>query len=246
MDSLTANLMVSPQIIKTCLPESAAASALKITCGLRKIGPRKPMWRSRVLSPEAIRAVQSLKLANSPDRLAEVLNTKFSRLLKADLLDTISELQRQNELQLALQVFDFARKENWYEPNLSLFSDMIMMLGKNGMVEMAEHLFFGLEREGLRPDTRTYTEMIGAYFRVNMVNKAMEIYDSMKASGCTPDKLTFIILLRNLEKAGEKELVATVKKDCVSYIEFPERFFHEIERTHAGSDMIVPTRNQKS
>lgn len=75
-----------------------------ITCGLRN-GPRKPMWRTRVLSTEAIQAVQSLKLAqNSPSKLDQVFSTKLSRLLKADLEDTLAELQRQNEFNLALKV----------------------------------------------------------------------------------------------------------------------------------------------
>jgi len=37
--------------------------------------------------------------------------------------------------------------------------------------------------------------------QVGMIEKAMETYESMKASGCAPDRLTFMILIRNLEKA---------------------------------------------
>lgn len=77
---------------------------VKTVCGLRN-GPRKPMWRSRVLSSEAIQAVQSVKLAKSADKLEEMLKNKLSRLLKADVLDTLNELQRQNEVHLALKVF---------------------------------------------------------------------------------------------------------------------------------------------
>lgn len=63
------------------------------------------MWRTRVLSTEAIQAVQSLKLAQkSPSRLEQVFSNKLSRLLKADLLDVLAELQRQNESDLALKV----------------------------------------------------------------------------------------------------------------------------------------------
>ncbi|XP_071938641.1 protein THYLAKOID ASSEMBLY 8-like, chloroplastic isoform X4 [Coffea arabica] len=182
-------------------------SRLKVTCGSRKIGPRKPMWRSRVLSPEAIQAVQSLKLAKSPGKLAEVFANRISRLMKADLLDTLYELQRQNEVELALQV-------------------------NSSNIEMAEQLFGELEKEGLRPDTRTYTEMIGAYFRIKMIEKAMESNESMKGSGCVPDKLTFRILIKNLEKTGKKELIATVKKDCLSYIKYPEKFLEEVEKTY--------------
>lgn len=77
-----------------------------ITCGLRG-GTKKPLWKSRVLSTEAIQAVHSLKLANSNSKLHHVLSTRLSRLLKADLLDTLAELQRQNEFQLALKDLGF-------------------------------------------------------------------------------------------------------------------------------------------
>ncbi|KZV18497.1 pentatricopeptide repeat-containing protein-like [Dorcoceras hygrometricum] len=184
---------------------SQARRTPRIVCGLRN-GPRKPLWRKHVLSTEAIQAVQSLKLAQDCSKLEHVFNTKVCRLLKDDLLDTLAELQRQNELDLALQVFNFVRKEVWYAPDLSLFNQMIRILGKNKMIDMAERLFADLRNEGLEPDTRTFTEMIGAYFKVEQVNKAMDAYELMKASGCNPDKLTFTILIRNLEKAAEAKV----------------------------------------
>jgi chitinase len=78
---------------------------------------------------------------------------------------------------------------------------MILLLGKNELIEMAEELFSELKKEGLEPNTRAFAEMIGAYMQVGMIEKAMETYESMKASGCAPDRLTFMILIRNLEKA---------------------------------------------
>lgn len=188
------------------------------------------MWKSRVLSTEAIQAVQSLKLAKSPDKLEQIFSSRISRLLKADLLDTLTELKRQNELDLALKVFEFLRKEVWYEPDLSLFSDMILMFGKNKLISMVEELFSELKKEGLEPDTRAYTELIGAYLQVDMIEKAMETYESMKTSGCAPDKLTLTILIRNLESAGEEELAASVKKDCSEYLDSPKKFLKEVER----------------
>ncbi|GFQ04388.1 pentatricopeptide repeat-containing protein at1g62350 [Phtheirospermum japonicum] len=203
---------------------------LRIVCGLRN-GPRKLMWRSRVLSTEAIQAVQSLKLAqNSSSKLDHVFSAKINRLLKADLLDTFAELQRQNELNLALKVFNFMRKEHWYVPDLSLFNDMLMMFGKNKMIEMVEKILLELRNEGLEPDARTYTELIGAYFKVEMVNKAMETYEQMKASGYEPDKLTLTILIRNLETAGGEAMSETIKKECAKYFDYPDKFLEEVER----------------
>lgn len=192
-----------------------------------------------MLSTEAIQAVQCLKLAQNSSKLEHVFSTKISRLLKDDLLDTLAELQRQNELDLALKVFDFVRKEVWYAPDLSMFNQMIMMLGKNKMIEMVERLFVELKNEGLEPDTRTFTEMIGAYFKVEKVNKAMDAYELMKTSGCDPDKLALTILIRNLEKAGERTLSAAVKKECAKCFDYPEKFIEEVGRTYPKRKSIV-------
>ncbi|CAL9156189.1 pentatricopeptide repeat-containing protein At1g62350 [Musa acuminata AAA Group] len=203
----------------------------RIRCGLR--GERKPLWRGRVMSTEAIQAVQALKLANSSSssrRIEGVLDARVGRLLKADQIAVLAELRRQNEWQLALQVFAFIRKEVWYKPELSLYSDMIFMLGKNKLIGLAEELFSELQKEGLQPDTRACTEMIGAFLQVDMVEKAMDVYKSMKELGCSPDKLTLTILIRNLEKVGLEDLASDVRKDCAEYMDFPEKFLKEVDK----------------
>jgi hypothetical protein len=73
------------------------------------------LWRAKRLSTEAIQVIQSLKLArSSTPRLEEVFNSKLSRLLKTDLLDTLAVLQNQNELDLALKVNKRKEKEKCY------------------------------------------------------------------------------------------------------------------------------------
>ncbi|XP_031478936.1 pentatricopeptide repeat-containing protein At1g62350-like [Nymphaea colorata] len=211
---------------------SPGKTGMVVWCSLRG-GPRRPLWRGRVMSTETIQAVQSLKLAkHSPDKLASVFGSSIGRLIKSDLLATLAELQRQNEFELAIMVFDFLRKESWYRPDLSLYSDMLFMLGKNKLVEMAEELFAELKSEGLGPDTRAYTEMIGAFLQAGMVDKAMEAYRLMKEGGCEPDKLTLTILIRNLEKMGDKQLALDVKKECAEYMDFPQRFLKKVGRDY--------------
>ncbi|WOL00905.1 pentatricopeptide repeat-containing protein [Canna indica] len=203
----------------------------RIYCGLRGSGERKSLWRGRVMSTEAIQAVQAIKFAKSSSSsrsIDNVLDARVGRLLKADQIAVLAELRRQNEWELALQVFAFIRKEFSYKPELSMYSDMIFMLGKNKLIECAEELFSELQEEGLQPDTRVYNEMIGAFLQVNMVEKAMDTYKSMKESGCNPDKLTLTILIRNLENIGLDDLASDVKKDCDKYIDAPEKFLEEV------------------
>ncbi|KAF9617612.1 hypothetical protein IFM89_037675 [Coptis chinensis] len=211
------------------LEKTGSVSKTRIYSGLR-VGPRKPLWRSRILSTEAIQVVQSLKLAKDTSKLEQVFSNKLTRLLKTDILDTLAELRRQNEWELAYKVFVYVKNEIWYKPDLALYCDMIYLFGKNNMIQKAQEFFFELKNQGLVPDTRTYTEMIGAFLQVGNVGKAMGMYNAMKECGCVPDKLTLTILIRNLEKVGEGELVEVVKKDCVEYVECPEKFLEEVGR----------------
>ncbi|CAH9080541.1 unnamed protein product [Cuscuta europaea] len=205
------------------------ASSVKVVCGLRN-RPRKPLWRSRVLSTEAIQAVHSIKLAAAtPNKLEQIFKDQVSRLLKRDLLDALTELQRQNEVDLAVKVFNHARKEVWYVPDLSMYNDMLLLLGKNKLIEMVELLFHELKKEGLKPNTRTYTEVMGAYFKVGMVEKGIETYELLKESGCVPDKLALQIMLRNLK---DTKLEERLKRECEEYLDFPQKFLEESQRKY--------------
>ncbi|KAJ6831475.1 pentatricopeptide repeat-containing protein-like isoform X1 [Iris pallida] len=213
--------------------KSSSCFSSSICCGLRG-GARKPLWRGKTLSIEAIQAIQALKLARSSPstRTKDVFQTRIERLIKADLVDVLNDLQRQNEWEIALEVFAFIQNEVWYKPDPELYSDMIFMLGKNKLIEIAEQLFSKLKEEGLQPDTRVYTEMIGAYLRAGMVDKGMDTYRLMKETGCNPDKLTLTILIRNLEKTGEQHLASAVRKDCEKYVDYPDRFLEEVNRKY--------------
>ncbi|KAL1298349.1 hypothetical protein HN51_042722 [Arachis hypogaea] len=201
---------------------------IKINCGLRASYKKKPP--SKVISKEAIQVIQALKLAkSSPQKIDQILKERFTRLLKDDVLDVLSELQRQNYLDLSLKVFELIREEEGYGTMLSLYSDMIMFLGRRKMIEEAEGIFCGVMERGLRPDTRMHTEMIGAYIQVGMMEKAMEIYSSMKELGCKPDRLTFMILIRNLEKVGDKEMAEALKEECFQFVDYPDKFIQEVE-----------------
>lgn len=105
---------------------------------------------------------------------------------------------------------------------------------------MAEELFSEIMEKGLKGDTRMYNEMIGAYLQVGMTEKAMDMYKLMKASGCAPDKLTFTILIRNLEKAGQLELAETLKNECADYVESPEKFIQELQQKHVRFQTYSP------
>ncbi|GLJ11633.1 hypothetical protein SUGI_0173300 [Cryptomeria japonica] len=183
---------------------------------------RGPLWRGRLLSNEAIQAVQALRRAKKDThKLENAFQTKIARLLKKDLLSVLGELQRQDQCDLALQVFETVRKEMWYKPSLYLYADMITMLGRNKLIENVEALLVVMQQEGLRPDTRVCTEIIGSFLQVGMVDSAMKTFELMKQTECHPDKSTFTVLFKGLKGLGELELSDAVKEECVQYLGEP-------------------------
>ncbi|KAK2425114.1 pentatricopeptide repeat-containing protein, mitochondrial [Trifolium repens] len=195
-----------------------------------------------VISKESVQVIQALKLAkNSDEKLNQVLKLRLLRLLKADVLDVLAELQRQNQLHLSLKVFEFIindEEAGYAELLLTLYSDTILLLAKNKMIETVEEMFNRVVEKGLKPDTRFFNEMIGAYLQVGNTEKAMDFYRSMKDSGCLPDELTFTILIRSLLKNGEHELVETLKKESFDYVNAPGKFVQKVQQTHPKKKRI--------
>ncbi|KAI6668423.1 hypothetical protein NL676_013563 [Syzygium grande] len=151
------------------------------------------------------------------------------QIWKFDLLNALAELKRRKRGQFGPQDSSYRSlstqsEEEWYDTDLALRCDMIQLLGKNKMVALAEVVFSGLLKEQIELDTRAYAEMLGAYLRADMIEKAMQTYEKMKAAGRAPNEFTMMILIRNLEKAGEKDLVEFVKRDCVEYLDSPKKF----------------------
>ncbi|CAM6081932.1 unnamed protein product [Calypogeia fissa] len=171
----------------------------------KKEQPRGSLWKTRsVISKETVQAVHELKRSKSNKaELAKVFQTRIPRLLKMDLLATLSELQRQNEIDLALQVFDIVRKEIWYKPDQFLYRAMMDALGRSRRIHDLEKKFQELQDEGIKPEVPIYRELVGAYVRAHMLPEAMEVHAKMVEVGCGDDMLS----LRFIEMGKEKEAV---------------------------------------
>eukprot|EP00252_Welwitschia_mirabilis_P021706 TRINITY_DN5642_c0_g1_i1.p1 TRINITY_DN5642_c0_g1~~TRINITY_DN5642_c0_g1_i1.p1 ORF type:complete len:265 (-),score=49.07 TRINITY_DN5642_c0_g1_i1:900-1694(-) len=183
---------------------------------------RGPLWRGRVLSSEAIQAVRSLKRAKGdPQKLHQTLTSDLSRLLKKDLLSVFQELQRQDLCDLLFPVFEAVRKESWYKPDLTLYAGLIETFGRNNLMDKVESCLREMQKEGLQPDSRIFTATIGAFLNMGLVESALQTFQLMKQTECYPDKLTFLVLIKGLEKLGNLELAEAVMKESIQYLQEP-------------------------
>eukprot|EP00250_Pteridium_aquilinum_P024189 c2859_g1_i1 orf=511-1287(-) len=197
--------------------------------------PRAPIWRGRLLSNEALRVVQELKRARASGddaRLSTVLKSKAVRLLKFDMLAVLTELQRQNECELALKIFDIVRKEFWYEPDEALFSLLVVTLARNERIEEVDKLYTLAAEEGLQPSVRFYTEVLSAQVGAGNLQKAVEVYDELRKAGFAPCDPAYGILRKGLVSNGDFKLADELEKEYKEFYAVVPDYKEEADVEH--------------
>ncbi|CAA6658354.1 unnamed protein product [Spirodela intermedia] len=196
-------LISSPTSEASSRLPSAAAPQLR----LRPFGrpyhdgrPRGPLWRGKkLIGKEALFVILGLKRFKDDDeKLQKFIRSHVLRLLKMDMIAVLNELERQEEVDLALTIFKVIQGESWYKPDVYLYKDLIVALAKRKKMEQAMEVWGSLKGEGLFPDSQTYAEVIRGFLRHGSPADAMNIYEDMKSSPEPPEELPFRILLKGL------------------------------------------------
>ncbi|KAL5576476.1 hypothetical protein UlMin_018175 [Ulmus minor] len=210
---MATSLNPNPTFLKMPYPKpkpnvTTTTSYIPIRCGPRD--NRGPLVKGRVLSIEAIQAIQTLKRAqrSDPTNLSAAASRTLSRLLKADLIATLKELLRQDQCALALQVFAAVRSE--YQPELSIYADLVTALSRNGMTEDIDRLIFDLEKQvvGIQCDDKAMKRFVRAVIGSGSRESTVRIYGLLKSSGWRSggflvDDFLVKALSKGLRKHGE-------------------------------------------
>lgn len=187
--------------------------------------PRGPLWRGKkLIGKEALFVILGLKrVKHDEEKLAQFIKKHVLRLLKLDLIAVLTELERQEEVSLALKVFRVMQKQDWYEADVYLYKDLIMALARTKRMDDVMQLWDDMKKDNLFPDSQTYTEIIRGFLRDGSPADAMNIYEDMLQSPDPPEELPFRILLKGL--LPHPLLRNKVKKDFEEL--FPERSVYD-------------------
>ncbi|XP_047310995.1 protein THYLAKOID ASSEMBLY 8, chloroplastic [Impatiens glandulifera] len=194
-------------------------TSLLIRCGPR--GNRGPLVKGRVLSIEAIHAVQALKRAHrsdDPSKLQEILSKTLVRLIKADLIAAFNELLRQDRFDLAIEVFSVVRAESWYETNLGLYADLVSAMARKGMTDDIDRLMDELEMEGKIPcEDKGLARLVKALMAAERKESTVRIYQMMRKSGWglngPADEYVAKVLTEGLRRFGEERLAFEIDSE---------------------------------
>ncbi|PHT39407.1 Pentatricopeptide repeat-containing protein [Capsicum baccatum] len=187
--------------------------------------PRGSLWRGKkLIGKEALYVILGLRRFKSDEeKLDKFVKVHVLRLLKMDMIAVLNELERQQEVSLAVKVFWVIQKQAWYQPDVYLYKDLIIALARQRKMDDAMKLWESMRKEDLFPDSQTFTEVIRGFLRDGSPADAMNIFEDMKKSPYPPEELPFRILLKGL--LPHPLLRNRVKQDFEEI--FPDRHIYD-------------------
>lgn len=177
-----------------------------------------------MIGKEALFVISGLKrFKDDEEKLNKFVKSHVKRLLKMDMIAVLTELERQEEVEMALKVFRIIQKEPWYKPDVYMYKDLIISLAKSKKMEVAMQVWENMRKDELFPDSQAYAEVIRGFLQYGSPADAMNIYEDMKNSPDPPEELPFRILLKGL--LPHPLLRNRVKQDFEEM--FPERHIYD-------------------
>lgn len=174
-----------------CRPFSSSSSGI----------PALSLWRGKkkIMGREGLLVVKELKrLKKDSERVKKFMKTHVARLLKSDLLAVLAEFQRQDEIFLALKIFDAVRKEIWYKPDMFLYKDMLITLARNRKGEEAMQIWKDMKAENIHVDQHTYADIIRTFLDHESPSEAINLYEEMRQYPDLPLELPYRVILKGL------------------------------------------------
>ncbi|KAM0848574.1 hypothetical protein ACQ4PT_054288 [Festuca glaucescens] len=235
-----ASLLFLPHTARTPTPRAATPrprAAGTVTCGPRD--NRGPLQRGRSLSTEAIHAVQSLKRLTAADRSPSAArgaaSASLGRLLRADLLTAMAELQRQGHWTLALAALHVARAEPWYRPDPELYATFVSSAPTSdpaagaAVDALVEAFLEEKERGGGRgavpsegpwegEDVYKLTRLVRALVAKGRARAAWRVYEAaVRRGGLEVDEYMYRVMAKGMKRLGLEAEAAEVEADFAEW-----------------------------
>ncbi|XP_050230723.1 protein THYLAKOID ASSEMBLY 8, chloroplastic [Mercurialis annua] len=215
--SLHKNLIfLPPKTLSKTLTTTTTATVIR--CGSGPRSNRGPLVKGRILSKEAILAVQSLKRSynkSPPSNLPDL-----TRLLKSDLSAILKELLRQDLCLLALHVLTILRSEFSDQIDLNLYGEVISALTRNKLEGDIDRLIDDLGKdEGkiMWESDRGFLRVVRGVVDADRKESTVKIVQMLRRSGCgdtwPADAYIVGVLSKGLRRMGEEVLADEVDKE---------------------------------
>eukprot|EP00850_Spirogloea_muscicola_P003855 SM000016S01843 [mRNA] locus=s16:152197:163345:- [translate_table: standard] len=124
------------------------------------------------------------------------------RLTLQDFSLIFREFAQRGDSQRALRLFKYMQRQQWCKPNEHVYTIMIGIMGRDGLVDKASELFEDMPRSGVPWNVYSFTALINAYGRNGLYDWSLDLLARMKHERVAPNLITYNTVLNACAKGG--------------------------------------------
>ncbi|KAJ7956304.1 Pentatricopeptide repeat-containing protein [Quillaja saponaria] len=144
------------------------------------------------------------KLSSLPPRgsIARCLDSFKNKLSLNDFALVFKEFAQRGDWQRSLRLFKYMQRQIWCKPNEHIYTIMISLLGREGLLDKCSELFDEMPSQGVVRSVFSYTAVINAYGRNGQYNTSLELLEKMKRERISPSILTYNTVINACARGG--------------------------------------------
>ncbi|CAI5954678.1 unnamed protein product, partial [Closterium sp. NIES-64] len=102
----------------------------------------------------------------------------------------------------AMRLFKYMQRQQWCAPNEYIYTIMIGIMGREGMLDRAQELFEEMPEHGVEWNVYSFTALINAYGRNGMYERSLDLLARMKREGVAANSITYNTVLHACAKGA--------------------------------------------
>ncbi|KAG8476130.1 hypothetical protein CXB51_032870 [Gossypium anomalum] len=144
------------------------------------------------------------KLSSLPPRgsIARCLDVFRNKLSLKDFALVFKEFAHRGDWQRSLRLFKYMQRQIWCKPNEHIYTIMISLLGREGLLDKCREVFDEMPSQGVPRSVFSYTALINAYGRNGAYDVSLELLAKMKKDKVLPSILTYNTVINACARGG--------------------------------------------
>ncbi|XP_042502341.1 pentatricopeptide repeat-containing protein At1g74850, chloroplastic [Macadamia integrifolia] len=144
------------------------------------------------------------KLSSLPPRgsIARCLDIFKNKLSLNDFASVFKEFAQRGDWQRSLRLFKYMQRQIWCKPNEHIYTIMIGVLGREGLLDKCAEIFEEMPTHGVARSVFSFTALINAYGRNGQYQTSLELLDRMKKERVSPSILTYNTVIHSCARGG--------------------------------------------
>ncbi|KAK9278529.1 hypothetical protein L1049_028097 [Liquidambar formosana] len=144
------------------------------------------------------------KLSSLPPRgsIARCLDVFKNKLSLNDFALVFKEFAHRGDWQRSLRLFKYMQRQIWCKPNEHIYTIMIGVLGREGLLEKCQEIFDEMPSHSVVRSVFSFTALINAYGRNGQYEISLELLEQMKRDKISPSILTYNTVINSCARGG--------------------------------------------